>query len=178
MSSSVRVSDAVRSRLVNLTETHRYGSVDKLLDAMCDLSEGKIRALGANVNRNSPPSSQDEEEDDGAKRAVVQLLSYDALSVCDETMTYITGVRKGAWDWVFPKLIQVVCSFVHFSCSSTSDFICLKPHLQCEPHRWRTYLKRNNEENVVCQGQRKSVRTRIVCCCTSSVHGGSGHFVC
>ena len=118
MSSSVRVSDAVRSRLVNLTETHRYGSVDKLLDAMCDLSEGKIRALGANVNRNSPPSSQDEEEDDGAKRAVVQLLSYDALSVCDETMTYITGVRKGAWDWVFPKLIQVVCSFVHFSCSS------------------------------------------------------------
>ena len=118
MASTVHVSSALRERLQDMRKKHRYNSVDELLAAMCDLVEGKIHALGANVNRNSPPSAQDKEEDDGAKRVLVQLLSYDALSVCDETMTYITGVRKGAWDWVFPKLIQVVSSFVHFSCSS------------------------------------------------------------
>jgi hypothetical protein len=56
--------------------------------------------------RREAPARDDAEGQDEDGRD--QPLSYARLSENEEAMTYFTGLRSGALDWLFPRLISKV----------------------------------------------------------------------
>ena len=59
-------------------------------------------------NRREAPAEADAQGQAGNSRD--QPLSYAKLSENAEAMTYFTGLRRGALDWLFPRLVaKVIC---------------------------------------------------------------------
>ena len=80
-----------------------WDSYEVALLAMLEECQGQ-----RHPNRREAPAEADAQGQAGNSRD--QPLSYAKLSENAEAMTYFTGLRRGALDWLFPRLVaKVIC---------------------------------------------------------------------
>jgi len=110
--SSLRVSDATTERFRRLKEKHSLKSMDDVAAFLLKTYEDNNTPEEPSKKKLDFSDEKAEAETAGANAPSRAPISYDDLKEDEDAMSWITGLKSRARDWLWPELSKAVSSLL------------------------------------------------------------------